>query len=54
MIEEIDDLPEMLIDEQLNNSSVPELESLLSSVALLQDDDDFLFIDFDENYLGRY
>ena len=57
LFEEIDDLPEVLIDEQLNNSSVPELDSLLSSdsffacVALLQDDDDFLFIDFIENYL---
>ena len=58
LFEEIVDLPEVLIDEQLNNSSDPELESLLSSdsfgascVALPQYDDDFLFIDFDENNL---
>ena len=57
LFEEIVDLPEVLIDEQLNNSSDPELESLLSSdsfvacVVLPQYDDDFLFIDFDENYL---
>ena len=30
LFEEIDDLPEVLIDEQLNNSSVPELDSLQS------------------------
>ena len=56
LFEEIVDLPEVLIDEQLNNSSDPELESLLSSdsfvacVVLPQYDDDFLFIDFDENF----
>ena len=57
LFEEIVDLPEVFIDEQLNNSSYPELESLLSSdsfgascVALPQYDDDFLFIDFDENF----
>ena len=31
LFEEIVDLPEVLIDEQLNNSSDPELDSLLSS-----------------------
>ena len=56
LFEEIVDLPEVLIDEQLNNSSDPELESLLSSeslfacVALPHHDEDFLFIDFDENF----
>ena len=57
LFEEIVELPEVFIDEQLNNSSYPELESLLSSdsfgascVALPQYDDDFLFIDFDENF----
>ena len=57
LFEEIVDLPEVFIDEQLNNSSYPELESLLSNdsfgascVALPQYDDDFLFIDFDENF----
>ena len=56
LFEEIVDLPEVLIDEQLNNSSDPELESLLSSdsfvacVVLPQYDDDFLFIDFEENF----
>ena len=56
LFEEVVDLPEVLIDEQLNNSSDPELESLLSSeslfacVALPHHDEDFLFIDFDENF----
>ena len=56
LFEENVDLPEVLIDEQLNNSSDPELESLLSSeslfacVALPHHDEDFLFIDFDENF----
>ena len=56
LFEEIVDLPEVLIDEQLNNSSDQELESILSSdsfdacVVMPQYDDDFLFIDFDENF----
>ena len=56
LFQEIEVLPEVLIDEQLNNSSDQELESILSSdsfdacVVMPQHDDDFLFIDFDENF----
>ena len=55
LFEEIEDLPEALIDEQLNNSSESELDSLLSSdsltacVSMVQPGDDLLHMDFDEN-----
>ena len=55
LFEELENLPEALIDEQLNNSSESELDSLASSdsltacVSMIQPGDDLLYMDFDEN-----
>ena len=49
LFEEIEDLPEVLIDEELNSSSDSELDSFIGRVTLPQPDEDFLYIDFEEN-----
>ena len=49
LFEEIEDLPEVLIDEELNSSSDSELDSFIGCVTLPQPDEDFLYIDFEEN-----
>ena len=48
MFEEIE-IPEVLFDEQLDNSSDPELDSFIGCVTLPQPDEDFLYTDFEEN-----
>ena len=49
LFQEIEVLPEVLIDEQLNSSSDSEVDSLIGCVTLPQPDEDFLNIDFEEN-----
>ena len=48
LFEEIE-IPEVLIDEQLNSSSDSEVDSLIGCVTLPQPDEDFLNTDFEEN-----
>ena len=48
LFEEIE-IPEVLIDEQLNSSSDSEVDSFIGCVTLPQPDEDFLNTDFEEN-----
>ena len=54
LFEEIEDLPEVLIDEQVNYSLHLSSDSFISCVAVPQPGDDFLYPEIEENYEDLY